>query len=192
MNRTNGSLAYQDPLQEELIGGKLVMMAPPLTNHNFISGNIYMMLREFLKGKRCKPFGDGTLVCLTEEDHFIPDAMVVCDPDKIKYNGVYGAPDLVVEILSHSTAKYDLGYKKDIYERCGVREYWIVNPGSKSVSQYVLTDGKFELREVCTLLPDYMLADMSEEERAEVKSSFPSVVLDGLAVQLALVFEDVI
>lgn len=96
----NGNLAYKGDWREELIGGKIVMMSPAATNHNRISGNIYGIFWSYLKGKKCVPFGDGEKVFLTETDHYVPDFMVVCDRDKIKPDGVHGAPDLVVEILS--------------------------------------------------------------------------------------------
>ena len=91
------SLAYQDDQRTELINGQIIAMAPrPLTNHNLIAWNIYSIFSFFLKGKSCTPFADGADLHLTEDDVFVPDMMVVCDRDKIKRDGVYGAPDLVV------------------------------------------------------------------------------------------------
>ena len=98
--------------------------------------------------------------------------MVVCDPDKIKSDGVYGAPDFVVEVLSPSTAKNDRGYKKDAYAAAGVKEYWIVSPSDKSVEQYLLQDGQFVLHEVYSIRPDYELAKMTEQERAALIMAF--------------------
>ena len=132
-----GNLAYQEERREELVGGKVVMMAPASSNHNRIAGNIYYIFRRYLNGKKCEPFADGENVYLTDCDHFVPDFMVVCDPDKVKADGVYGAPDLVVEVLSPSTAQYDRGRKMRVYAQCGVREYWIVSPGDRTVEQYL-------------------------------------------------------
>ena len=118
----NTNLAYQDYPAEELIGGKFVAMSPrPSVNHNHVSFNIARIFADYLKGKRCTPFADGVDLYLTDEDRFIPDMMVVCDPDKVKADGVYGAPDLVVEVLSPSTAQYDRGRKMRVYAQCGVR-----------------------------------------------------------------------
>ena len=83
----SGNLAYQDERREELIDGKVVMMAPASSNHNRIAGNIFSMFHQYLKGRKCEPFGDGENVYLTDKDHFVPDFMVVCDPDKIKSDG---------------------------------------------------------------------------------------------------------
>lgn len=62
---------------------------------------------------------------------------------KIKKDGLHGAPDLVIEILSPSTAKYDKNQKKVVYERHGVKEYWIVDPETKEVQGFFLKDGAF-------------------------------------------------
>ena len=100
------NLAYQEEFREELINGEIVAMSPAASNHNRIAGDIYGIFWNYLKGKKCEPFGDSEAVYLTETDHFIPDFMIVCDSDKIKSNGVHGAPDLVVEVLSPGTAKW--------------------------------------------------------------------------------------
>lgn len=76
-----------------------------------VSGNIFGIFRDYLKGKKCTPIQDSFDLYLDDENQFVPDFMVVCDTDKIKPDGVYGAPDLVVEVLSPSTAKNDKGYK---------------------------------------------------------------------------------
>ena len=78
-------------------------MSPPSLNHNFISGNIYNIFSNYLRGKRCTPIADGTHLFLTKRERFIPDGMIVCDPDKLRPDGVHGAPDLVIEVLSPST-----------------------------------------------------------------------------------------
>ena len=73
-----------------------------------------------------------------------PDLLVVCDPAKIRENGLWGAPDLVVEILSPSTSRKDLREKYDLYQRSGVKEYWVIDPPGRWVQQYVLgSDGAY-------------------------------------------------
>jgi Uma2 family endonuclease len=62
-----------------------------------------------------------------------PDVIVVCDESTIREDGVYGAPDFIAEILSPSTAHKDLGEKRDLYEKAGVREYWLLNPDNGSI-----------------------------------------------------------
>ena len=160
----NTNLAYAYDCREELINGKVVAMSPAASNHNRIAGDIYGIFWSYLRGKKCEPFGDGEAVYLTEVDHFIPDFMVVCDPDKVKSNGVHGAPDLVVEVLSPGTTKNDRGRKMDVYGQCGVREYWIVIPNEKTVEQYIQDNGRLVLHDVYFIPPDYT----PEKELAEI------------------------
>lgn len=185
------NLAYQEESWDELIDGKVVAMSPrPSVNHNHIAGNIYHILRTYLKRRTCRPFGDGVDLYLTEQDRFIPDGMVVCDPHKIKKNGIYGAPDLVIEILSPSTARYDRGHKKDVYEKVGVREYWIVEPDSKAIEVYLLQNGKFVLDNVYSVYPDYLLEKMTEEEKGTIPTAFHCSLYDDLLISIEEVFSD--
>jgi len=183
------NLAYQEERREELIGGEVVMMAPsPSWNHISISGNIYKIFAIYLSGKKCTPIQDGFDLFLDDENHFVPDFMVVCDPDKIKQNGVYGTPDLVAEVLSPSTVRNDRTRKMDAYARFGVREYWIVNPGDKSVEVYLADKEGFVLHDLYAQRPDWELAQMSEQERAALVTSFKCSLFDDLDISLEDVF----
>ena len=185
----NSNLAYQEQRREELIGGKIVMMSPsPAWNHVSVAGNIYGIFRDYLKGKKCTPIPDGFDLHLTEDDVFIPDMMVVCDPDKIRPTGVYGAPDLVVEVLSPSTMRNDRMRKKEVYAKCGVLEYWLVNPVDKSVEIYHSTGAEFILHNIYTLYPDWELTRMSENERAAVETLFKCSLFDDLDISLEDIF----
>ena len=190
----NGNLAYlQNDVWEELIDGKVIAMSPrPTTDHYHVSFNIAYIFTTYLRGKRCTPFGDGVDLYLTEKDHFIPDGMVVCDTEKIKRDGVHGAPDLVVEVLSPSTAKHDRGRKKQVYEQCGVSEYWIVDPANKTLEQYLLQQGAFTLHEVYAIYPDYMLDKMTEEERAALPASFRCSLFEDLDIVLEDIFDRIL
>ena len=189
----NGNLAYKLEPREEIIGGKVVMMAQASTNHHRIADNIYGIFRDYLKDRKCEPFSDGeSLVLVNKKEEYVPDGMVVCDPDKVQSDGVHGAPDLVLEVLSPSTARYDRTHKKDVYEKFGVREYWIVSPGDLSLEQYVLEDGKFVLRDIYHKYPAYMLEHMSDEERASVVTEFKCSLFDDLTIRLEDIFHRVI
>ena len=188
-----GNLAYQyeDEIWDEMIDGKIVAMSPrPAVNHNIISGNIYHIFKTYLSGKKCVPFGDGTDLYLTPKDRFVPDGMIVCKRDQIKPKGVYGAPDLVIEVLSPSTAKNDRGYKKRVYGTCGIPEYWIVSPSEKAVYVYLLQDGQYNLDNVYSLYPDYMLTKMTEEEQAAIPTEFQCSLFSDLVIRLENIFED--
>lgn len=187
----NRNLAYQEKLWEELIDGEVVLMSPrPSVNHNTVAGNIFILLHQYLKGKTCRPFADGVDLYLTEKDRFVPDGMVVCNRGKIKADGVHGAPDLVIEVLSPGTARYDRGKKMRAYEKAGVREYWIVNPADKTVEQYLLDVGELVLHDVYSLLPDYMLEKLTEEERAALVTEFRCSLYDDLVISLEDIFAD--
>ncbi len=189
----SSNLAYQDDFaakrREELVDGKTVMMSPrPSVNHSQVASNIYYLFAHYLRKKTCRPFADGVDLYLDEDNQFIPDFMVVCDPDKIKPDGVHGAPDLVVEVLSPSTARNDKTRKKDIYARCGVQEYWIVDPSGKSLEIYRTGGSEFMLYDVHALYPDWQLAQMSEDERAAVVTHFKCSLFDDLDISLEDIF----
>lgn len=181
--------AYQDPNWEECLDGKIVAMSPrPIVNHNRIIGNLHHIFFHYLQGKRCEVFFDEVDVTLTERDRVIPDLMIVCDPEKIHADGVYGAPDLIVEVLSPGTAKRDRGYKKDLYERCGVQEYWIVSPTDDSIEVYRLEQGKYRLAHLYAILPDCVWDKMTDEEKAEMPGEFRCSLFEDLTISLADVF----
>ena len=183
------NLAYQEELREELVDGEVVAMSPrPTFNHNRVASRIYWAFENYLKGKRCTVIADGTDLYLSEKDRFVPDMMVVCDRDKIQENGVHGAPDLVVEVLSHSTANRDRGYKKNIYAQYGVREYWIVNPTDRSVEIYLLKEGGLVFDRVYSIYPDSVLKNMTEEERSAVETHFQCSLYDDFDISLDEIF----
>ena len=185
-----GNLAYQEERREELIGGKVVMMAPASAGHTYVADGILNIFRNYLKGKKCIPFGDGLLVRLTDKDKLVPDVMVVCDRNKIKRTYIDGAPDLVVEVLSPGTAKNDKGYKKSVYESSGVPEYWLVNPADKSIEVYLLKNGKYTLDNVYTLYPAEELEEMTDEEKAAIVTEFKCHLYDDLIIRLDDIFGD--
>lgn len=183
------NLAYQEAPWEELIDGETVAMSPrPTFNHNRVASRIYLAFENYLRGKHCTAIADGTDLYLSEKDRFVPDMMVVCDRDKIQENGVHGAPDLVVEVLSHSTANRDRGYKKNAYAKYGVREYWLVNPTDRSVEVYLLREGGLVFDRVYSLYPDSVLKNMTEEERAAIETHFRCSLYDDFDIPLEEIF----
>ena len=188
----SGNLAYQNDFEEkrrvELIDGKVVMMAPAAApNHNHVVVNLSRLFSNYLYGKKCTPFSDGVNLFLDDKNRFVPDFMVICDPDKIKDDGVHGAPDLVVEVLSFGTVKNDRGHKKNVYESGGVSEYWLVNSTDKSVEVYLLENGKYTLDSVYTLYPAEKMAD---EEKTAIVTEFKRHLYDDLIIRLDDIFGD--
>lgn len=185
----NSNLAYQDDTWDELINGHLVLMSPrPSFNHNRVSSNIFRIFANHLEGRTCEAIADGTELYLSTKDRFVPDVMVVCDPHKKTRKGVYGAPDLVVEVLSFSTAKRDRGYKMQAYAQAGVKEYWIVSPTDKTIEQYLLQERQLVLHDVFSLNGDFAPEEMTEEERAELVTEFKCSLYDDLLIKLEAVF----
>jgi Uma2 family endonuclease len=146
-------LQWDDNVRYELYSGVPVALASPSDTHQDISGEIYFQLKSYLRGKQCKAYYAPFDVRLFEEDgespedvDFVlqPDLMVVCDKNKVDRHGVHGAPDLVVEVLSPATARYDKIIKLSLYQRAGVPEYWIADPVSRSVSVYTLKNGVYQ------------------------------------------------
>lgn len=178
------NLAYSDDfsakLRTELIDGKVVMMSPrPRITHARISGRIFREFSIYLKGKTCEAFGDGVDVYLDENNHFIPDVMIVCNPDIIKEDAIYGAPDLVVEVLSPSTAKNDRGKKKDAYERAGVKEYWLVDTFGKSIEVYLNKNHRFVIDDTY-----YYYSDEDKAKNAMLPKDKQEIIHDEIKVSL--------
>lgn len=186
---------YDEDIWEELLDGKVVAMSPrPSIRHYKVSSNIADIFKRFLKGKTCTAFGDGVDVYLTKKDRVIPDAMIVCNKDIIKDKGIVGSPDLLVEVLSPSTSKLDKSYKKDLYERCGVKEYWIVDIKGRSIEVYLLVNNKYELDNIYfdhTEEEIEDLKDIREEKEMKFIYEFKTSLFDDLIIDVKEVFEDI-
>jgi len=129
----------------QLVEGELIMSPAPGYSHQNTLGNLFIILRTRLKNAQVilSPID----VYLDEENAYQPDIVVVLKDSKarVEERGIFGAPDVVVEILSPSTAYYDLTEKKDVYERVGVKEYWIVDPKRKTFEIYSNSEEGFKL-----------------------------------------------
>jgi len=169
----------------EIINGKIYLMSRPNMNHIRISGNIFGIFQRFFTDKMCEVFSKPD-VFLDEENNFIPDIVVLCDKNKDKYKGIYGAPDLVIEILSPSTEKRDLSDKKEIYGKAGVKEYWIVDPQSKKITTYFL-----EMNNIYYYRTAKQLEKMPEDEKKAIISSFQVGLFNDMEVDLSEVFKNV-
>ncbi|NDV60413.1 Uma2 family endonuclease [Bacteroides sp. 519] len=150
-------LNWLDGKRRELFNGFVHLMSPaPTLWHAQISRRILVRFTVYIekhKG-RCQAFSAPFDVRLpkdgdTADDKIYtvvqPDICIVCDESKLEERGCLGAPDMVVEILSPSTRKYDFNDKFNLYEAAGVKEYWIVDPREKDISAFILQDnGKYD------------------------------------------------
>jgi len=134
----------------QLIGGELIMTPAPTPYHQYIRGNIYSVLKEFVEGNNLgQVYYSPIDVYFEETETYQPDIIFISKErlDIIKETKIEGAPDLIIEILSPATAYYDLKKKFKIYEKHGVKEYWIVDPEEKSIEIYINKEQKFILVE---------------------------------------------
>lgn len=132
----------------ELINGRLYMSpAPTLSHQRAILKLASQILNLVKKNKSGEAVISPVDVYLDRKNAVQPDIVFVSDENKsiLKEDGIYGAPDLVIEVLSPGTKKFDLDKKKKIYEKYGVKEYWAVDPKTKESLGYQLKSSKFVL-----------------------------------------------
>jgi Uma2 family endonuclease len=179
-------LTWFDDVRRELIDGFIHIMSAPIRMHQRISSKINNIIDRFIeknKGK-CHIYYAPFDVRLpkngeTDDDKVYdvvqPDICVICDLSKLDDKGCIGAPDLIVEVSSPSTLKKDWNYKFNLYEKSGVREYWIVNPKTKLVNAFILQpDGYY---------------DIGTEYDCTQKA--PVHIFEGLEIDLKKLFEEI-
>lgn len=131
----------------ELIDGVMIVHSPPLDAHEKLFGFLFRLLGGYVEEHDLGHVrGSRTPVVLGDEQTYMPDVLFVARPreDIIRSKGVFGAPDLVVEILSAGTEQYDRGAKFRAYERAGVRELWLIDPyGPAGTEFYQRQDDRF-------------------------------------------------
>ena len=180
---TKKPFTYQDYLQQpddgkryEVINGELIMAPFPLTIHQRVSRKIGLKLNQFVEEKhRGEVFFAPIDVVLSETNVYQPDIIFISRERKeiITEKNISGAPDLVIEILSPSTAYYDLFDKKEQYEKFGVKEYWIVDPMRQWIELYQLKEGKFNL-----------------VQKLQKQGKLRSELLKGLIIDLQEIFKE--
>ena len=181
----------------EILNGKIYYYAPSGTpNHNKTIGNLYSRIHNYLKGKVCEVYGDEMDVYLEEGINYLqPDVKVICNPEILKKiregsNAIYGVPDFVVEVLSKSSYLRDTKTKKEIYEKYGVKEYWIINYNFRSVEVYHLENGKYNFpQKIYVLLNEEEMKDAKQDEitEQEIKVS----IFDDLTISLKDIFDKI-
>ena len=140
----------------QLIDGVALAMAPPNWAHQSVVSELGAQLRNALVGKPCQarvaPVGV-RLPKLGEADKYVrnvfePDILVVCDASKIDAKGVRGAPDVVIEVLSPSTADFDQIDKRLAYDEAGVRELWLIDVAGGVLTIYRQNGARFDPPEI--------------------------------------------
>ncbi len=176
-------LTWDEGERFELIDGKPIALASPSNRHQEIIAALIARFYIFLEGKKCKVYPAPFDVRLFEKNNdrprdvdtiVQPDITIVCDRDKLDGHGCKGAPDMVVEVLSPSSHRHDRLIKFNLYQKAGVKEYWIVEPGTESVCAF-LRDGNGYL------MPHEVYG---RQDVAKVN------VLDGCFIELCKVFAE--
>ncbi len=172
---------YQDYLQlddeqrYEIIEGELLMVPAPSSFHQWYSRNLEMLLFEFVREHDLGYVFDAPIdVILSPANVVQPDILFIAKARReiIQERGIFGAPDLVVEIVSPSSVHRDYHAKQKLYERFGVWEYWLVDPGNRAVDVLGLGD-----------------AGYTSVSFASDGGAVTSQVLDGLTVSLEAIFQ---
>lgn len=175
-------LHFADDKRYEILGGKLSLMIPaPEFNHQLISARLEFLIMQFVEAKGLGYVVTApTDIVLDEENVVQPDILFISTENKdiIKKKGVFGPPDLVIEIVSPSTQYRDVYEKKDLYARFKVKEYWIVNPYMKCIEVLSLNE-----KGVYTLFSE---GYMDEGGHGTIKSK----VLKDFIVNLEEVFKE--
>jgi len=175
---------FPDDERWEIIDGVPFRMEAPLWEHQAISGELSRQISNQLIELRspCMVFAapfDLRLPYKNERDDDIstvvqPDILIICNKSNLKGTGYTGVPDFIIEILSDSTAKYDMIKKLDKYEKSGIKEYWIVDPDKKRVFVFVLNNGVYGK-------PDFYF----ENDKIKLKA------LENIEIDLELVFNSI-
>ncbi|HRF13204.1 MAG TPA: Uma2 family endonuclease [Candidatus Accumulibacter phosphatis] len=170
---------WPDDERWELIDGVAYAMAPaPTISHQTLAGQLFRQIDQALDGTPCRTLiapVDVLLPGANEVDEQVttvvqPDILVVCDPAKVTENHIRGAPDWIIEVLSPATARHDHLTKRALYERAGVREYWLVHPVDRVITLYTLKDGLYGGPEI---------VEMAGERSPAI---FPEIVIRWQAV----------
>ncbi len=174
-------LTWLDDKRRELIDGFINFMSGPLRRHQAASMVIASRIFNLLENTKCEVYSAPFDVRLPKngekDDDKIynvvqPDIVVVCDPDKLDEKGCIGAPDLIVEILSPSTSKRDIKDKYRLYEKSGVKEYWIAYPEQKNINVFILNKkNKYELSAMY-VEGDIISASMFPDLKIEIDEIF--------------------
>ena len=161
----------------EYIDGAIYLQASPKTPHQVAVTELLVQFYMSTEGTECRPFVAPYDITLKRSDKDVnvvqPDLMIICDLDEhLADDGYYkGVPQLVVEILSDGTARFDLIKKFDLYMSCGVSEYWVVDPEEQIVFIYGFEDGK-----------------LIQQSTYKATGKAKSMVFPDLAVELARFF----
>lgn len=181
-------LSETERRKDEKINGVVYDMSPPPGyQHGIVNNNINTIIKQGLKNSLCLVFMENLDFKYHPEendDYLCPDVMVICDRKHLKGGFYSGIPKFIVETSSPSTVKRDKTEKKDIYEKAGIEEYWIVSPQG-AVEIYYLQGGKYVLEQ------SYMLQADKEDEYYNAETEIALRAFPNIKMTLGEIFEGV-
>jgi Uma2 family endonuclease len=148
----------EDGRRHELVDGERFMTPAPSTRHQRISYNLVYFLGAHLRSTKAgQLFQAPTDVVLSDFDVVEPDLLFIsaARTSIIAEKNIQGPPDFVIEIISETSRRTDETVKRKLYERYGVREYWIVDPELEIVDIHRLTDRGYVRAAELTLEADH-------------------------------------
>ncbi len=134
-----------DGKRHEILNGELIMTPAPNPLHQMVLAKLFTILNNYVLKTKLGILLPSPCDVVLDETHVLqPDILFISEKNRhlITEQNINGTPDLVIEIISPTTAYYDLVQKKDIYQRFGVQEYWLVDPKRHSVQVFSLKKGK--------------------------------------------------
>jgi Uma2 family endonuclease len=124
----------EQPERHEFLQGETFAMVGARRVHNLLAGNLYVALRQQLRGTPCAVFIETMKLRVAEDALFYPDVLVTCDPQDLRTESTFTAPTLLAEVLSPPTEGYDRGQKFAQYRRLpSLREYVLISPDTREV-----------------------------------------------------------
>ncbi|MBI5767458.1 MAG: Uma2 family endonuclease [Verrucomicrobia bacterium] len=165
----------EGPPYYQLIEGELTTAPSPNSYHQDIAGNIFFLLRQHVLRHRLGKVCIAPLDVYLAEDTVVRPDVFFLSPENLpllRADGVHGAPDLVVEIVSPANGPLEMKRKRPLYARCGVREEWLIEPELQQIHRY-----------------DFTVEVAKAARIVDSEESFETPLLPGLVIQAAEVFQ---
>ncbi|MFN8577686.1 MAG: Uma2 family endonuclease [Candidatus Sericytochromatia bacterium] len=165
----------EDGNRYEVINGVLIMLPAPDLWHQKYSRNLEVKMVNHCKNLDLGEIFDAPCDVILETNVVVqPDILFVKKENEniLEKRGVFGSPNLIVEILSKSSIKIDRFDKFKLYEKYGVEEYWILDPENKSIEVFLLINGKYELNSIASDDNDIIKSNIIKEFEVSIKDIF--------------------
>lgn len=174
-------LSLDDEKRYEIKNGELSVVPVPNTEHQHFSRNLQYIIWQYVNSKSLGEVYDAPIEVILDQNNVVqPDILFISTQNIsiIKKKGIFGSPDLVIEIISPSSKFRDEYEKKTLYQNFDVKEYWIVDPANKSIEILKLTDRVYEL---------YSSGYLEDDDTSH--NIVKSAILAGLEINLEKVFD---